>query len=79
MFNSLSIRYRFIIPVALIVILSITVSALWTTRQVRVGAHRAAAEKTKNDLKTAETLLDKWPGATALRPAVPGAEVRVSA
>lgn len=39
MFNSLSIRYRFIIPVALIVILSITVSALWTTRQVRVGAH----------------------------------------
>jgi len=63
-----SIRSRFLVPIALVVILGIVGTALWTARQVRIEANLAALEKVKSDLHTGEALLDsRYPGPWQIR------------
>ncbi|MDI6907580.1 MAG: methyl-accepting chemotaxis protein [Thermoanaerobacterales bacterium] len=67
-FRFRSIRSRFIIPIALVVILGIVGTALGTARQVRIEANLAAVEKVKSDLRTGEALLNsRHPGPWHIR------------
>lgn len=68
LFNLRSIRWRYVIPIALALIVGLTATVFLTTRQIRIEANMVAVEKARGDLQLGEAFLDsRLPGPWSLQ------------
>ncbi len=68
LFNLRSIRWRYVIPIALALIVGLTATVFLTTRQIQIEANMVAVEKARGDLQLGEAFLDsRLPGPWSLQ------------
>lgn len=68
LFNPQSIRWRYVIPITLALIVGLTATVFFTTRQIQIEANMVAVEKARGDLQLGEAFLDSnLPGPWSLR------------